>query len=602
VAQRISLVQKRFVKRIKETAHTAVLITRIFSVRSLAMSAVLIAFSRIAGFVPTLAISIFITDVLLEHHTGRVIALVGWIASSAVVQMFASRLLVLHSAKSIKQFLLETRRKVFQHALSLPIAFYEANHSSLLYSRVVTDLEFIRGFVGTEVLEGLGGVATALVATCVMIYVSPILSLIALVLLCITLLSSVKGVTTTLPLAAKQSEAFSSVANLSWEAFSGIRIIKAFGSEQSEAKRFDRLSALFSNASCRLTVAQGSESVINGLRFSLLNAALLLAIALVNRQHPITISNYILFILSFAQISSPLLQLLAIISRSAELMEKFTNIDNFLAQPSENATRKPLQLQPQLRGRVSFERVSFSYDGDHLVLDDIDFVAEVGSLTAIVGPSGAGKSTILSLIGGLISPTSGTIKIDGVDISDIALSSLRGQVASVEQETFLFEASIRDNILLANGAANNEQFLRACQLAAVSEFAESLPQMYDTLVGQNGCRLSGGERQRIAIARAIIADPAVLLLDEVNSNLDALSEIRIQNAIAALIANRSSIIVAHRLSSIRSASQIIVLENGRITECGTHNSLMNHGGLYTRLYESQNESLGHTSSVRLEVE
>src|SRR5205823_6374148 len=301
----------------------------------------------------------------------------------------------------------------------------------------------------------------------------------------------------------------------------------------------------------------------------------------------LTIGGFFTFTLFLGFLVVPIMQIVAIGTQLTEALAGLERTHEVLSErPEDKDPRRTIGLA-DLEGRIDFENVSFSYDGNRTVLHDVSFHAEPGTVTALVGSSGSGKSTTIGLVSAFYVPNKGKISVDGVDLSTVRLDFYRTRLGVVLQESFLFDGTIRENVAFSKPAATEEEIMRACRIARVDEFAESFDDKYDTVVGERGVKLSGGQRQRISIARAILAEPRILILDEATSSLDSESESLIQQGLSYLMQGRTTFVIAHRLSTIRRADQILVVEQGRIIERGTHESLYAAGGRYFELYTRQ---------------
>ena len=300
-----------------------------------------------------------------------------------------------------------------------------------------------------------------------------------------------------------------------------------------------------------------------------------------------TLGDLMAFTAYLAFLVAPMFQLVGIGTQITEALAGLDRTQEVLREKPEDADPKRVNRIATIQGNVVFDQVTFEYEPGKPVLHEMSFNSDPGTVTALVGPSGSGKSTMISLVAAFHEPTRGRVLVDGIDLSEVRLDAYRSQLGVVLQDTFLFDGSIRDNIAFARPDATEEQILAACRIARVDEFAERFDKKYETIVGERGVKLSGGQRQRVSIARAILADPRILILDEATSSLDSESEAAIQEGLAYLMKGRTTFVIAHRLSTIRRADQILVVEDGRIVERGTHDSLYALEGRYWDLYTRQ---------------
>src|SRR3989454_1984720 len=301
----------------------------------------------------------------------------------------------------------------------------------------------------------------------------------------------------------------------------------------------------------------------------------------------LTLGGFVTFTAFLAFLGAPIFQIVGIGTQISEALAGLERTREVLRErPEDQDPRRQVRIG-RVQGEVEFDHVDFEYEAEKPVLRDISFGSPPGTVTALVGPSGSGKSTIIGLIAAFHTPNRGMVRVNGIDLSTVRLDSYRTQLGVVLQETFLFDGTIRENVAFARPEATDEDVLAACRIARVDEFAESFEKKYDTVVGERGVKLSGGQRQRVSIARAILADPRILILDEATSSLDSESEALIQEGLRYLMRGRTTFVIAHRLSTIRRADQILVVEAGRIIERGTHESLYAAGGRYYDLYTKQ---------------
>jgi subfamily B ATP-binding cassette protein MsbA len=371
------------------------------------------------------------------------------------------------------------------------------------------------------------------------------------------------------------------------ESLGGVRVIKGYHAEDREAGVFAvGVGRLLDNVMKSLTMTSALAATAT-TAVGLLTAIVMSMGGHLIMEHRWTFGDYLSYNMFLVFMTAPIFQIVAI---GTQLTEAFAGLDRtneLMAELEENQNPDRTLILPPIQGTVRFEDVKFAYEEERPVLHGISFVAEPGTVTALVGSSGSGKSTIISLLCAFHTPTSGRILVDGVDIAHVNLNTFRSQLGVVLQESFLFDGTIRENILFSRPNATEEQFLFACRTARVDEFAERYPESYDTIVGERGVKLSGGQRQRLSIARALLAEPRILILDEATSSLDSESEAMIQAGLNQLMQGRTTFVIAHRLSTIRRADQILVVEGGLIIERGNHAELFAMRGRYYDLYTRQ---------------
>jgi subfamily B ATP-binding cassette protein MsbA len=481
----------------------------------------------------------------------------------------------------------DLRKRIQQHVQRLPVRFFDATKTGVLVSRVMNDADGIRNLVGTGLLQLFGGFVTAAVATGILFHFSTRLATIVLGTFFIFGGVLAWAFTTVRPLFRQRGEINAEVSGRLNEGFAGIRVVKAYTAERHEARVF----ATGAHKLLRLVLKTMRAVSGVGALTTFLVGGVSVAVLVIGGKEVIagrmTGGDLIAFTFYLALVVGPIVQIVGIGTQLSEAFAGLERIREILGEEREDehdAAKKPVE---DLVGSVELRDVWFEYSADVPVLKGIDLAAAPGRSIALVGPSGSGKSTLISLVAAFHRPTRGEILVDGAPLDDLRLADYRAHIGIVPQDSFLFAESIYDNIALGNPKASREEVLRAARIAHVDEFAETFADTYETIVGERGVRLSGGQKQRVAIARAIVANPRILILDEATSSLDSESEALIQDGLNALMRGRTTFVIAHRLSTVRNADQILVLEDGRVIERGTHAELMALGGRYRSLYEKQ---------------
>ena len=451
----------------------------------------------------------------------------------------------------------------------------------------MSDVEGVRNLVGTGLVQLVGGTITAIISLVLLIRISPMMTLYVLVPVSIFGVISMKAFGYIRPIFRERGKINAEVTGRLTETLNGIRVIKGFNAEKQEVKTFEEgVERLYLNIKKSLTSTSFVTSSATFL-LGLASTGIMGIGGYMIVEGDITTGDFLSFTLYLGFMIAPIVQMSNI---GSQLTEAFAGLDRteeiMNMDPEDDGTIRNIQI-PEIKGDVSFQNVSFAYEEENRVIKNVSFEAPSGSVTALVGTSGSGKSTIASLAASFLTPDDGAILIDGQDLSKVSLDSYRRQLGVVLQDDFLFEGTIRENILFPKPDASENELLEAVKAAHVDEFSERFEKGLDTTIGERGVKLSGGQKQRIAIARAILADPRVLILDEATSNLDTESESYIQESLARLMKGRTSFVIAHRLSTIRQANQILVIENGQIAEQGTHDELIEKKGRYYDLYTYQ---------------
>ncbi|MFQ5640682.1 MAG: ABC transporter ATP-binding protein, partial [bacterium] len=481
----------------------------------------------------------------------------------------------------------QLRVKVQKHIIFLPVRYFDNTKSGELVSRIMTDVEGVRNLVGTGLVQLVGGVLTAIVALFFLIKINALLTLYVLVPIIFFGLITLKAFGYIRPVFRERGKITADVTGRLTESLGGIRVIKGFNAESHEINIFEKgVERIFKNVKRSLT----ATSLVTSL------ATLLLGLASVGIMWmggsmiidgKMTIGDLVQFILFLAWLIAPIAQMSNIGSQITEAFAGLDRTEEILNVKKEDENGVRTQVLDDFKGDFKFENVTFAYEEGNDVLKEISFDAPAGSVTALVGSSGSGKTTIAGLAASFLNPTKGRVQIDGLDLAQVTLNSYRSRLGVVLQDDFLYEGTIRENILFGNPEAGEQQLLEAVKAAHVKEFTNRFEKGLDTLIGERGVKLSGGQRQRVAIARAILANPKVLILDEATSNLDTESELYIQESLEKLIRGRTTFVIAHRLSTIRRADQILVIEDGHIVERGTHDELIKKEGRYHQLYTYQ---------------
>ena len=555
--------------------------------RLLALGLALIGVNRAAGLVLPTSTKYLIDDVIGAERFELLGPLIFAVLAATVIQGATDYGLTHLLSKSGQRLIAELRRKVQRHVGRLPVAYYDANKSGALVSRIMSDVEGVRNLVGTGLVGLVGGILSAIVALVVLVTISPSLTGVAMVVVLVFVFVLQKAFTTLRPIFRERGRIRSEVTGRLSESLAGVRVVKGYHAENREAKVFSGgVQRLLDNVLKTLT----------GTALLSLSATMLLGIvgALVMYMGAwqiaagiLTLGDLMMFTAFIAFLVAPLFQMVNIGTQVTEAFAGLERTREVLNQAREDDDPERRERLGPIRGEVHFENVSFEYEEGKPVLENIAFAVPPGSVTALVGPSGSGKSTIIGLISAFHKPTAGRVTVDGVDLSRVRLEHYRTQLGVVLQENFLFDGTIEENVMFGNPEASREDMLAACRIARVDEFTERFEDQYETIVGERGVKLSGGQRQRVSIARAILAEPRILILDEATSSLDSESEEMIQHGLAHLMQGRTTFVIAHRLSTIRRADQILVVEEGRIVERGNHAFLYEAKGRYYDLYTKQ---------------
>ena len=553
----------------------------------LALGFALMVINRLAGFVLPYSSKFLIDDVVGKHHTELLRPLVFSVLVATLIQGVTSFSLTQLLSKAAQRLIAELRQEVQKHISRLPVAFYDANKTGALVSRIMTDVEGVRNLLGTGLVDFAGGLVAAGIALVLLLRISTPLTLIAVGSLGFFALALNRAFATIRPIFRERGKINADVTGRLTESLGGVRVIKGYHAEEREEKIFaGGVRRLLDNVMRTLT-ATSLMSLSASVLLGVVGAATMYVGGRQMVARSLTPGSYFSYNFLLVFLVAPIMQIVSIGTQLTEALAGLERTQEIMHERPEDQDAKRTVALIDIVGTIDFDDVSFSYDGTHEVLHDISFRSEPGTVTALVGSSGSGKSTTIGLVSAFYSPTKGTVRVDGVDLSTVRLDSFRSRLGVVLQESFLFDGTIRENVAFSRPEATEEEIMRACRIARVDEFAESFADKYETVVGERGVKLSGGQRQRISIARAILAEPRILILDEATSSLDSESEQMIQQGLSFLMQGRTTFVIAHRLSTIRRADQIMVMEQGRILERGTHAQLYAARGRYYDLYTRQ---------------
>jgi len=553
----------------------------------LGLGLVLMGINRVSGLVLPWSTKSLIDDVIGKRQSDLLLPLVGGVLAATAVQGATSFTLTQLLSKEAQRLIAEMRVRVQAHISRLPVSYYDANKTGSLVSRIMSDVEGVRNLIGTGLVEFAGGLLTAVLALGVLLSINPLMTLItAAVLIGFTLILN-RAFTTMRPIFRERGRINAEVSGRLTESLGAVRTVKGYHAEEREQGVFARgVQRLLDNVLATLT----AQSVMQ-LSSSLLLGVVGAMIMFVGTRHildgDLTLGGYLTYTMFLAFLIAPIFQIVSIGTQLTESLAGLERTREVLSESPEDTDPRRTVALGTIRGDVAFEHVDFAYEADKPVLRDVSFLAASGTVTALVGSSGSGKSTIIGLIAAFHAPGAGRITVDGVDLATIRLDAYRTQLGVVLQDTFLFAGTIRENVSFSRPMATETEIREACRIARVDEFADRFPDGLDTVVGERGVKLSGGQRQRVSIARAILADPRLLILDEATSSLDSESEALIQAGLQHLMQGRTTFVIAHRLSTIRRADQILVVEDGRVVERGDHATLHALGGRYRELYDRQ---------------
>jgi len=549
--------------------------------------AALMVVNRVCGLALPISSKFLIDNVMRKGQIHLLAPIVLGVVLATMIQGVTSFSLTQLLSKSGQRLIYEMRIRIQEHIGRLPVSFYDANKTGTLVSRIMSDVEGVRNLIGTGLVELAGGLLTAAISTFLLFRTSATMTSFVLIILIafgVVLQRAFKSVR---PIFRERSKITAEVTGRLTETLGGVRVIKGYHAEKREAGVFAAgARRLLDNVFQSLTTIS-LMTLASTILMGLVGALIMFLGARQVAAHHMDIGDFVMYTSLLAFMIAPVVQIVNIGTQISEALAGLERTRQILRERPEDEDPLRATVLPTIDGHVQFEHVSFAYEEAKPVLHDVSFDARPGTVTALVGSSGSGKSTMIGLITAFHLPNQGKVLVDGFDLSTVALSSYRLQLGLVLQDSFLFDGTIRDNVAFSRPAATEEEILEACRIARVDEFAENFPAGYDTIVGERGVKLSGGQKQRVSIARAILADPRILILDEATSSLDSESEALIQVGLSYLMQGRTTFVIAHRLSTIRRADQILVVEGGRIVERGNHAQLYAAKGRYHDLYTRQ---------------
>ncbi len=547
----------------------------------------LIVLNRLSGLVLPASTKYLVDDVLGQGQFDLLFRLLGLLVIAVIVQSASAYLLTLLLSVEAQHLIAQLRAQVQRHVLTLPVRFFDSMKSGELVSRIMNDVEGVRNLVGTGLVQLVGGTITAIVAFVFLARIDFVMTALVLIPLGLFALVSTRAFQTLRPAFRERGEIRAEVTGRLTEALGGIRVIKGFHAIEKEGEIFeDGVLRIFQNVKQTLT----TSSTVTSLGTFFIGTASVLIMGYGGRQilqGSITLGDLVSFTLFMGFLIGPIVQMANI---GTQMTEAFAGLDRtaeLLSWPSEDDDPRRTVEMPRIEGHVVFEDVGFAYVENKPVLRGITFEADPGTVIALVGSSGSGKTTLAGLAATFLTPDSGKVLMDGIDLATVKLSSYRSQLGLVMQDDFLFDGTIRENLLFARHDASELDLQNAADQAYVTEFTNRFPEGLDTVIGERGVKLSGGQRQRVTIARALLSDPRILLLDEATSSLDTESEELIQQSLGGLLQDRTTFVIAHRLSTIQRADLILVIENGEIVERGRHDELIEIDGRYHQLYTVQ---------------
>ena len=555
--------------------------------RRVALGLVVMAIGRVAGMAIPASSKFLIDDVVGGGRTDLLLPLAIGVALAAFTQGGSSFALARILGVTAQRAITEMRKTVQAHVARLPVNYFDSTKSGVLISRIMTDAEGIRNLVGTGLVQLTGGLTTSVLSLGVLLYLNWSLTLYTVGMLLLFGGAMAFAFRRLRPLFRERGKINADVTGRLGESLSGVRIVKAYTSERKENLIFARGAHRLLRNVAKAVTGVSAVSAFSTAIIGVIGSVMILIGGSSVLSGEMTLGDLIMYVLLTGWMINPLVQMASI---GTQITEAFAGLDRIreiramVTEADHDTDKAPLAASD---GHIVFDDVWFSYEEEVPVLKGVSLDAPPGSTTALVGSSGSGKSTLVSLVLSFNAPDAGRVLVDGRDLAGIRLADYRRQVGVVLQDNFLFDDTIEYNIRYGRSGATRDDVIRAAKLANCHEFVTAFPDGYDTVIGERGVKVSGGQRQRLAIARAILADPRILILDEATSSLDSESEAQIQEGLRTLRTGRTTFVIAHRLSTIRSADQILVIEEGLVVERGTHAELVALDGRYKELHDRQ---------------
>jgi subfamily B ATP-binding cassette protein MsbA len=553
----------------------------------LALGLVLMVINRVSGLVLPYSTRYLVDNVITDRQVSLLPWIVGGVLGATIIQGLTSYTLTQTLSKAAQKLIAELRRKVQEHIGMLSVSYYDSNKTGTMVSRIMTDVEGVRNLVGTGLVDFTGGLLTAAIAFFVLMHISTVMTMIAFGFLMVFGVGLRWAFKTIRPIFKERSKINAEVTGRLTESLGGVRVVKGYHAEEREHEVFSSgVERLLQNVFKTLT-ATSLMSLTSSMLMGMVGAIVMFIGSRQILADKLTLGQFFTYTMFLGYLAAPLFQVVSVGTQITEAIAGLERTREVLSETREDEDPGRTVMLPEIKGDIVFEDVMFAYEANKTVLHGVSFHSQPGTVTALVGSSGSGKSTIIGLVAAFHKPVTGKVLVDGIDLATVRLDSYRTQLGMVLQDSFLFDGTIRENVAFSKPDATEAEVRRACEIARVDEFAEKFELKYDTIIGERGVKLSGGQRQRVSIARAILANPRILILDEATSSLDSESEQLIQAGLGYLMQGRTTFVIAHRLSTIRRADQILVVEGGLIVERGTHAELYNLGGRYRDLYDKQ---------------